>query len=208
MSIYHARFGTLLSSKEVADLTGFTLNQLRNQRQRKTGLAYVRQGGTSWYRKDDVDVWIESNGGASWEYVVPDGSASAPLENPAATGEHKEHLDKLAKITTANAFKRWYTWILEEAGLSYTDGYNLALANLKKFHTLRTGEDLEVLFPDTAVKGPTNINMMRTYDPIRYWPSITHAMRACLAHVYGWNVSDEEIMAAPVGEVPPANGGM
>ena len=45
---------------------------------------------------------------------------------------------------------------------------------------------------------------MRNDDPLRFWPSITFAMRKAVAQVRGYEVSDEEIIAGPVGEVPPS----
>jgi hypothetical protein len=57
---YDPIYGELLTTKEVTSITGFTLNQLRNHRQRieTSPFSFVRQGGTSWYRKDDIDLWL------------------------------------------------------------------------------------------------------------------------------------------------------
>ena len=63
---------------------------------------------------------------------------------------------------------------------------------------LSTGEDLDELYPKSA------FYKMRSEDPLRFWPSITYAMRKAVAEVRSYEISDEEIIAAPVGEVPPS----
>lgn len=202
MSIYAPKYGTLLTSKEVSELTGFTINQLRNNRQRKIGLPFVRQGGSSWYRKDDIEAWLDANGGADWEYIVPEGITTAPLENPDAVGERKAHLDQLAKITTKNAWGKWYGWLVEESGWGYDKGEPMWRGFMEHFARVVHGKELLDLVPEGK-----SLGQLRTANPIDYWPIMTYAMRASVAQVYGWDVSDEEIMAAPIGDNPPANGG-
>ncbi len=199
MSIYHPRFGELLTSKEVVEITGFTLNQLRNQRARNSGLPFVKQGGSCWYRKVDVMAWIDVHGGAQWEYVVPEGAIESPLENAEASGVRSEQLVKLASITTRNAFSKWYTWLLESSGLDYSDAYQRVRQYQIEFHEASTGEDLTELFPSLV-----EFNMMRVKDPFRFWASFTYAVRKAVAEVSGWDVSDAEVTGAPVGEVPPS----
>jgi hypothetical protein len=199
MTTYHPRFGELLTSKEVTVLTGLTLNQLRNSRARNTGLPFVKQGGSCWYRRADVDAWVEANGGAQWEYVIPEGSIETPLENAEATGARSEHLIKLAGITTRNSFTKWYTWLLEESGAEYSVAFNKVRQYQIEFHKQTAGEDLEELFPSLV-----EFNMMRKKDPFRFWGAFTYAVRKAVAEVSGWDVSDAEILGAPVGEVPPS----
>lgn len=199
MSTYHPRFGELFTSKEVTVLTGLTLNQLRNSRQRNTGMPFVRQGGTCWYRKSDVDAWIEANGGAQWEYVVPEGAVESPLENAQATGVRSEHLSQLAKITTRNSFTKWYTWLLEDSGMEYSEAFDKVRQYQIEFHKAETGEDLVELYPSVV-----EFNLMRKKDPFRFWGAFTYAVRKAVADVNGWSVTDAEILGAPVGEVPPS----
>jgi hypothetical protein len=198
MTTYHPRFGELLTSKEVTVLTGLTLNQLRNSRARNSGLPFVKQGGSCWYRRADVDAWVELNGGAQWEYVIPEGSIETPLENAEASGVRSEQLIKLAGITTRNSFTKWYTWLLEDTGFDYADIYGRVRDYQIEFHKELTGEDLTELFP-TLVE----FNLMRAKDPFRFWGAFTYAVRKVVAEVSGWDVSDAEVTGAPVGDVPP-----
>lgn len=197
MSVFHARFGVLLTSREVSDLTGFTLNQLRNDRQKDKPvlLPFVRQGGSSWYRKDDVDALLERTGGAEWEYI---GDGKAPLRNELAVGERKAYLDKLADVTTANAWSKWYGWFVESSGWK-GDVYRDVWVWMCELYKAHCGEDLK----DLGFESHLSFGKLRLEDPARFWVAITFAMRRAVAEVNGWDVSDDEILLAPVGDVPP-----
>jgi hypothetical protein len=179
-------------------MTGFTMNQLRNQRTKPetSPIKFVRQGGTSWYRKSDVDTYIELNGGSEWEYLGGEESISTPLVNQTAVGEHKASLDELTKITTRNAWTKWYTWFTDTSG--WKDAYGDTRKWQVELYKEATGEDLDELYPGST------FYKMRADDPLRFWPSITFAMRKAVSEVRGYNASNEEILAAPVGEVPPS----
>jgi hypothetical protein len=198
MGHYDPIYGELLTSREVAEQTGFTMNQLRNQRLRAdtSPLSFVRQGGTSWYRKDDIDLWLEENGTIEYQYVRVPNAKSAPLRNTAVDYEQKKHLEELTKITTRNAWTKWYTWFTDHSG--WKDAYGDTRKWQVELWKLSTGEDLDELYPKSA------FYKMRSEDPLRFWPSITFAMRKAVAQVRGYEISDEEILAAPVGEVPPS----
>ena len=198
MSTYHPKYGELLTSREVSDLTGFTMNQLRNQRTKPetSPIKFVRQGGTSWYRKSDVDAYIEINGGSEWEYIGGPESIATPLVNESAVGQRKEYLDELSKITTRNAWTKWYTWFTDQSG--WKDPYGDTRKWQVELWKLSTGEDLDELYPKSA------FYKMRAEDPLRFWPSITFAMRKAVAEVRGHEITDQEIIEIPVGEVPPS----
>lgn len=198
MSTYHPKYGELLTSREVSDLTGFTMNQLRNQRTKPetSPIKFVRQGGTSWYRKSDVDAYIEINGGSEWEYIGGPESIATPLMNESAVGQRKEYLDELSKITTRNAWTKWYTWFTDQSG--WKDAYGDTRKWQVELWKLSTGEDLDELYPKSA------FYKMRSEDPLRFWPSITFAMRKAVAQVRGHEITDQEIIEIPVGEVPPS----
>ncbi len=198
MSTYHPKYGELLTSREVSDLTGFTMNQLRNQRTKPetSPIKFVRQGGTSWYRKSDVDAYIEINGGSEWEYIGGPESIATPLVNESAVGQRKEYLDELSKITTRNSWTKWYTWFTDHSG--WKDAYGDTRKWQVELWKLSTGEDLDELYPKSA------FYKMRAEDPLRFWPSITFAMRKAVAQVRGHEITDQEIIELPVGEVPPS----
>jgi hypothetical protein len=198
MTHYDPIYGELLTSREVAELTGYTMNQLRNQRQRPetSVFSFVKQGGTSWYRKDDIDLWLEENGTIEYQYIRVPNAKTAPLHNASRDLEHKASLDELTKITTRNAWTKWYTWFTDASG--WKDAYGDTRKWQVELYKEATGEDLEELYPGPA------FYKMRNDDPLRFWPSITFAMRKAVSEVRGYNATNEEILAAPVGEVPPS----
>jgi hypothetical protein len=198
MAHYDPIYGELLTSREVAELTGFTMNQLRNQRQRpeSSTFPYVKQGGTSWYRKDDIDLWLEEHGTIEYQYIRVPNAKTAPLHNASRDLKHKATLDEISKITTRNAWTKWYTWFTDHSG--WKDPYGDTRIWQVELYKQATGEDLDELYPQGA------FYKMRNDDPQRFWPSITFAMRKAVAQVRGYEVSDEEIIAGPVGEVPPS----
>ena len=198
MPHYDPIYGDLLTSREVSELTGFTMNQLRNHRTRPeiSPFPFVRQGGTSWYRKDDIALWLEENGSVEYQYIRVPNAKSAPLRNTNIDAERKGHLEEIVKITTRNAWTKWYTWFTDHSG--WADPYGDTRKWQSELYKLATGEDLEELYP----KG--EYYKMRMTDPQRFWPSLTYAMRKAVAEVRGYEITDEEILAAPVGEVPPS----
>ena len=200
MTHYDPIYGELLTSREVASLTGFTLNQLRNHRQRidTSPFSFVRQGGTSWYRKDDIDLWLEQNGGIEYEYITPPNAKTAPLRHQATDSKQREYLDKLARITSKNAWSKWYGFFVDQAGWK-GNPYDDSRAWMTHYWKLAENEDLTEVYPSVI-----DFNKMRQNDPHRYWPAMTYAMRKAMSEVHGWEATDEEILQAPVGEVPPS----
>jgi hypothetical protein len=200
MTTYHPKFGELYTSKEVADLTGFTANQLRNWRQRQgetMPFGFIRQGGTSFYRKVVIDAWLEENDGGIAEYVMSDLDKRFPIERELATDRDKvENLKKLAGINTSNAYMKWYQWYCDSSGIDFSTASNKVDEWQKHYWALHTGLSL-----DQVPKFP--LRKQRGEQPEYYWLGWTWAMRRAYADVYGFDVSDEEIMSLPAGEVPP-----
>lgn len=200
MTTYHPKFGELYSPKEVADLTGFTANQLRNWRQRQgetMPFGFIRQGGTSFYRKVVVDAWLEENDGGIAEYVMSDLDKRFPIERELASDRDKvENLKKLQGITTANAYLKWYQWYCDSSGLTFSEASNKVEQWQKELWALHTGLPL-----DQVGKFPTR--KQRGEQPEHYWLGWCWSMRRAYADVYSLDVSNQEILDLPAGEVPP-----
>lgn len=201
MAHFDPVYGEVLNSREVADLTGLSMNQLRNMRQRKAegSIPFLRAGNTSWYRRQDVLNWIDDNGTMQAEYIVPEGANPAPLIGTPADSAKREVLGKIANITTKNSWSKWYQWILEDSGIGYETAFYRIEELQKDFHKkINDGEDLDTLYPDVF-----DFGLMRKNDPHRFWPAFTYAIRRMMAEISDWDVSDEEIIAPPIGDVPP-----
>jgi hypothetical protein len=70
---------------------------------------------------------------------------------------------------------------------------------MSELYLKSSGEDLL----DLGYVSHLSFGKLRLEDPARFWVAITFAMRRAVAEVNGWDVSDEEILLAPVGDVPP-----
>lgn len=201
MAQFDPMYGELLTSREVANLTGFSMNQLRYFRQvpEKSQIPFIQQGSTTLYRKDDIYKWIELNGRKQLKYVVPEGFEPAPLLNPGYEASRKEDFDKLAKITTRNCWTTWATYVTERAGIPTAEAYKRIEIERTRMHEIATGENLRDLYPEIG-----DFNMMRKNDPLRFWPSYTWAIRRIVADVQNIEISDKEIIDLPIGENPPS----
>jgi hypothetical protein len=197
MAHYDPQYGYLLTAKEVSDMTGFTMNQLRNYRQRgNSPIHFLTDGNTSWYRKEDVLAYIETNGTKKLEYHTTGSYNPAPVVGTPKNQEQREHLATMAKITTENAWGSHGTWLTEQSGLP--DAHNKVNEWARHFWDLYRQE-----IPEAEEFIPLNIS--RIENPSQYWKAITWAVRRATAHIKGWNdVTDREIMDIPVGEVPPS----
>ena len=201
MAHFDPVYGQLLNSREVANKTGLTMNQLRNMRQtpKETSIPFIKAGSTSWYREDDVNLWVAKNGTLTGEYIVPEGAQTAPLVGSPGDTDRREAMSKIANITTTNSWSKWYEWILEDSGQDYATAFYRIEELQIEFHKLaNNGEDLRTLFPEIK-----DFSLMRKNDPHRFWPAFTYAIRRMMADIAGDELTDEEIMSPPIGEVPP-----
>jgi len=197
MAHYDPQYGYLLTTKEVSNMTGFTLNQLRNFRQRgNSPIHFLTDGNTSWYRKEDVIAYIESNGTKKLEYHTTGTYSPAPITGSVKNLEQREHLEAIGKITTANAWGSHGTWLTEQSGLA--DANTKINEWAKHFWELYLGSN-----PEVGEFMPLHIS--RRENPSQYWRAITWAVRKATAYIKGWDdITDREIMEIPVGEVPPS----
>lgn len=200
MGQYHPKFGELLSSREVSDMTGYTMNQLRYFRQDHTKAPFpmVKKGNTTLYRLTDIEKYIAEYGTEGEEYLVPDAFEPTPLINTGyETGKRKTYAE-LAKITTRNSWSKWQEQLTLNSGLDANESHQFLDDEQVRFHEMTTGEDLRKIFPDAI-----EFNMMRKRDPHRFWPSRTYAIRSLARKVYEWEITDEDIINTPIGDVPP-----
>ena len=199
MTHYDPVYGELLTSKEVSALTGFTMNQLRNHRQRKTSpIAFINAGNTSWYRKQGVDDYLAEHGPISFEYVVPEGAKSSPLIGSVADSARRDDIAKMRNVTTRNCWSKWVQYLTEDSGIPIIEAFDRIEAEQVRLYEMATGDNLKAMYPDIK-----DFNLMRKHDPFRFWPSHCFGVRKVLAEHWGLDVTDQEILDAPVGDVPP-----
>lgn len=196
MSQYNPIYGELLSSREVSEMTGFTMNQLRNQRQKPetSPFPFVRLGGTSLYRKVDIMKWLEANGGFEAQYVVMEHHKPEPLVISAGNMEKAQDLSKLKNITTENSWTSMATWVTDQSGLP---------SPTKLIHD----EGRRLLAIERGVDDPKSFGVpnpdMKARDLEGYWKIWTYGVRKAFAIANQMDVTDEDIMSIPIGDVPP-----
>lgn len=199
MAHFDPLYGELLTSREVSEMTGLTMNQLRNyrlpERQAKMPFGFIRVGGTTYYRKAVIEAWLEKNGVVTPEYVQADIDKEIPLNNVLAGDPAKRAiLDKLKAINTENSFSSMATWVIEKSGIS--NGTSLIHNEGRRLLAIERGiEDWQTL-PRPAVT-------MKETDQEGFWKIWTYGVRKAYAQANQLDVTDEEIIKIPVGDVPP-----
>lgn len=201
MTTFHPKYGTLLNSREVSDLTGFTLNQLRYFRQNpeKSPFPLLKKGTTTFYREADIDLYLETHGVAGDEYIVPESAKAAPLLNPTFEAGSKKDHDAMSKILTRNAWSKWTETLTQHGGLPHEEAYQFLLDETVRLYELKHGENLREIHP-----GQSMDFWLRKNDPLRFWEGRTYATRSLARKLYGWNVTDLDIINTPIGDNPPA----
>jgi len=179
-------------------MTGLTINQLRNwrlpSRQESMPFGYLKIGGTVKYRKAVIEAWLEKNGAVTPEYVKGDIDKLVPLNDVLASNpEKRDGLAKLAKITTRNSWTSMATWLIEQSGID--NGTQFIHTEGKRLLALERGVDVaEFKTPNAS---------MKSTDPDAFWKIWTYGVRKGFAQVNSIDVTDEEVMNLPVGDVPP-----
>lgn len=197
MSIYDPYYGELLTPRETSNLTGFTMNQLRNWRMQtrieSAPFGFIRIGGAVYYRKVVVDSYVDDNGGIAQTrtYIQTERDRRFPISASMEENSIKrEQLIKLGAITTANAWTKWYQWYGDQRPES-------AGTDSKQWRE----HFWKLIDPVTEYVAPTR--SQRGEYPEQYYLTWVYAMRRAYADVYKFEISDAEIMSLPTGSVPP-----
>ena len=172
------------------------MNQLRNFRQKPetSPFRFIKQGGTAFYRKDDIEAWAEANGSLTFDYVEVPGITGEPLRSIATDAKKSAQILELAKLTTKNVWGSQAKWLIEQSGLQ--DVNRKVDAWAEEFWNLHREANPEA-------EEYVSLNFSRIDNPTQYWPAITWAVRRATAYVRGWDVTDREIMDIPIGDNPP-----
>jgi hypothetical protein len=195
VSIYDPLYGELLTVNEVVQVSGLTANQLRNWRvEARLHLApfgYVSIGAKPYYRKIVVDAWLERNGGTQRVFRSAGIDAEFPVDAVLELDEDKrKNLLELASITTANQWLKWTPFFGRVSPKTWVDDVNQLQPELfaKFSHT----------FTDWYVPYGK-----RGENPEQWFVGNVLAFRRMLCNLRGWDISDDELFALPVGDVPP-----
>lgn len=200
MPNFDPTYGALLSPREVSEMTGLTNNQLRNwripARRDKAPFGFVQIGASPYYRKIVVEAWLERTGGNNVKFIPAGLDAEFPVDAALENDLTKQkHLTQLATITTANQFLRWSQTISDILKENYAPGLR---ANQRRLYGMWKG-----LTPE-AVAELTHLPRGKMTDNLeQYYIGSTLAHRRLWADIQGWEITDQELIALPCGDVPP-----
>lgn len=199
MTQYDPLYGELLTSREVSEMTGFTLNQLRNyrmpERQPKMPFGFLRVGGTTLYRKAVIEAWLEQNGSITPEYFQADIDKKVPLNQVLAIdADKRKALDRLKTITTENSFDSMATWAIERSGIP--NGTGFIHDEGRRLLALERGIEDWKSIPRPAIT-------MKETDQEGFWKIWTYGVRRVFVVTNQLDVTDEELIRIPIGDVPP-----
>lgn len=200
MAYFDPQFGELLTSRETAEISGFTINQLRNFRQRgNSPIHFLSDGNTSWYRKADVMAYIDRHGSKKLEYHTTGDYDSAPVTVMDISPAKRESFATMAKIVTSNAWSKWTERLTDTGVMEITLAYQFLQDETVRLYKLKHGVDLR------EKHNETNMDFwLRKNDPVAFWEGRTYATRSLARTIYNWDLTDEDILNAPIGDNPPA----
>ena len=195
MSIYDPLYGELLTVNEVVQVTGLTVNQLRNWRgEERLHLApfgFVSIGAKPYYRKIVVEAWVDENGGAKRVFKSAGMDEKFPVDAVLELDEDKrKNLLELASITTANQWLKWTPFFGRVSPKTWVDDVNQLQPEL---YSKYAGWDVSGYVPYGK----------RGENPEQWFVGNVLAFRRMLCNLRGWDISDDELFALPVGDVPP-----
>lgn len=195
MSTFDSVYGELLTAKEVANMTGLTMNQLRNwrmpQRFDKAPFGFVSIGVSPHYRRVVVEAWLERNGGTNRKFTPLGIDAEFPI-NVAFEGDEKRRnaMNMIANITPENVLSAFEKLAKQSSDIAMT------WANSGKTRFIRDE------IPDWSPTALRITQDTRFQHPV-WFTSMVKAMRLAQNEISGLGFSEEEILALPVGTVPP-----
>ena len=182
--MFHPIYGDLMTAKEVSEATLFTLNQLRNWRNdNRAHLApfgSIQIGGTSYYRRIVVQDYLDEHGSQVGSYRMTDRDKKFPLgEGSIQDLSRIDAINTLSKITTETVY-HWLSRQLDN---------KVSFVNTWQEYWAQTGEPY--------IRNDDRLENYGWYKPA------VQAQRLYFNETQGLGLSVEDVLAIPVGAVPP-----
>jgi hypothetical protein len=195
MVIFDVTFGELMSAKEVCEATGFTMNQLRNwrlpSRVDKAPFGYVSIGTSPFYRKASVQLWLDQNSGSNVRYVPAGTDLDVPISSVFEGDVEKVNALKRVAVVTPENVKSWQDYLF-----GVDQKRTMESSNPVKNRFLSELLGVEVGFGNS-------VSADQRFSSPEWFTAMVWALRLQLNEMYGLGLSDEEVLAIPVGQVPP-----
>lgn len=193
MPIQNAIYGELLTSKEVCEVTGFTMNQLRNWRSpNRRDLApfgFVSIGVSPYYRKVVVQDYLDEQGPQQGVYVMSERDKKFPVAiGETISIERNNAIAVLSKITTENVYA-WLENEISKHGIKFTDA---------------SWKPIWKQFDEIDGEQPY-ITYVQRWDAPAWFKRAVLVARGYLAKQQGLEITLEDIGTLDVGNIPPLN---
>jgi hypothetical protein len=196
MSTFDPVYGELLTAKETSEMTGLTMNQLRNwrlpARYDKAPFGFLYIGTAPYYRRNVILGWLEQNGGSNKRYVPLGIDTDFPIDATFDTDfEKRKAMGEIAQITSETAYGIYYSPIKARD----PQGFTTALRERGLYYRSKiTGvpvSELEVIVSPQRMEKPD------------WYVGVVPTLRELYAQQQGYDLTEEEILSAPLGQIPP-----
>lgn len=195
MTIFDPVYGELFTSREVVNLTGLTMNQLRNwrlpARSDTAPFGYVSIGMSPHYRKVVIEAWLERNGGNNRKFVPLGIDAEFPIDEAFQMDTKQRNAQSaLLHIQPENVLSVFERLLKQDNAtvLRYANSYRRSLIKLE--------------MPEWNPMERTINSDTRFQEPI-WFPAMVKAMRMAQNELAGLGFTEEEVLDLPIGEYPP-----
>lgn len=154
---------------------------------------YVQIGVKPFYRKVVVDDFVAENGGSQSIYRPTGRDEKFPISEVLQVDDDKRKaLMELSSITTANQWLKWTPFFGRVAPKTWVG-------------------DVNRLQPELFAKWSKSSQEIANYVPYgkrgefaeQWFVGNVLAFRRMLCDLREWDISDDELFALPVGDVPP-----
>ena len=190
--------GTLIGVAELSAMTGFTPHQVRSWRKPEFQDKAVFEGlrdpnsSTVWYRLVDVEDWLEAHGKQSQMRAIPAPNAfrSSRVGTEIEDYETRNKLSMLTAITPENVVAMREKLI--RANREYVFG--AAYKYEKRFLIEEIGR---ASTPDNP------ITVEQRFSEPAWFTATVKSTRLIQNEIANLGFTEEEVLALPVGQVPP-----
>jgi hypothetical protein len=199
--LFDPALGEMIGINELEQMTGIPKTTIRNWRKPDHAhlakfKGYQMVGARDvLYRLADVELWLTQNGRAGLNTgFIPleaPNAVEAPLNDVEADLSKRQGLTEIANITSENAY---YVWFDRFSKVDYERLVNKLKERSAFYKALVLGgnaEDYE------HIAAPQRLNQPE------WFTGAVPAMRELYAEMNNYELSPEDIISVPIGQVPP-----
>jgi hypothetical protein len=208
--IHDPQLGELVDISEAERLTGVNKSTLRSWRMtenlhRAKFPCYLGTANKAWYRLVDLEQYAKTQGvhdlSTSLTKVDAPNGIDTPLGNVITEAE-RGALIHIGKITTENYYNGWFSDLQKAYGGSSVTSKRLRELQVH-FYSVRTGipaTEIEYINRFTHLQSDASTRLANNEQ---FWIGTVSAFRRILCELKGYELTDEQILSVPFGDIPP-----